>query len=209
MRCLSLVSLFLPSAVFAQQPQPKPELPRVLLLGDSIREGYAPLVSKKLAGVAEVIQPRENGGDTANTLKMLDRWLEDSKPLVVHFNCGLHDLKFGKKTEKHQVPLDEYEKNLRAIVERLKKATPHVYFATTTPIIDARHAERKADFDRFDKDVKAYNERAVKVMLELGIPVDDLNRIVQDGGPAELLGKDGTHYTPAGYERLADAVTDC
>jgi dienelactone hydrolase len=32
---------------------------------------------------------------------------------------------------------------------------------------------------------------------------------VQDGGPAELLGKDGTHYTPAGYERLADAAADC
>src|SRR5207248_9674184 len=83
-----------------------------------------------------------------------------------------------------------------------------VIFATTTPIIDDRHAARKADFDRFDKDVRAYNERAVKVMTELGVPVDDLNRIVHDGGAAELLGKDGTHYTPAGYERLADAVAD-
>src|SRR5207237_6460642 len=82
-------------------------------------------------------------------------------------------------------------------------------FATTTPIIDDRHAARKADFDRFDKDVKAYNERAVKVMTELGVVVSDLDRIVRDGGPAELLSKDGTHYTPAGYERLADAVTDC
>src|SRR5262249_17992855 len=53
------------------------------------------------------------------------------------------------------------------------------------------------------------NERAVKVMLELGIPVDDLYRIVQDGGPATLLDKDGTHYTDAGNARLADAVTDC
>ncbi|MFO0823023.1 MAG: hypothetical protein U0792_07870 [Gemmataceae bacterium] len=42
--------------------------------------------------------------------------------------------------------------------------------------------------------MKAYNERAVRVMLELGVPVDDLNSIVQDGGPSELLGKDGTHY---------------
>src|SRR5207237_4055785 len=34
------------------------------------------------------------------------------------------------------------------------------------------------------------------------------NRVLKDAGPAELLGKDGTHYTPAGYERLADAVAD-
>src|SRR5439155_12385516 len=98
---------------------------------------------------------------------------------------------------------------LKAIVERLRKETPNVMFATTTPIIDDRHAGRKADFDRFDKDVKVYNERAVKVMLELGVPVDDLYRVVQDGGSAEMLGKDGTHYTPAGYDRLADAVADC
>jgi 2,3-dihydroxybenzoate decarboxylase len=32
---------------------------------------------------------------------------------------------------------------------------------------------------------------------------------VQDGDPAKMLGKDGTHYAAAGYERLADAVTDC
>jgi lysophospholipase L1-like esterase/dienelactone hydrolase len=208
MRCLSLlVVLLVPSALLAQQPKGEP--PRVLLLGDSIRIGYAPLVAKKLAGRAEVISPAENGGDTANTVKFLDKWLADGRPLVVHVNCGLHDLKFAKKTQTHQVPLDQYEANLKAIVERLRKATPHVVFATTTPIIDVRHAGRKADFDRFDKDVRAFNERAARVMLELGVPVDDLYRIVQDGGPAAMLGKDGTHYTPAGYDRLADAVADC
>ncbi|MFO0823022.1 MAG: hypothetical protein U0792_07865 [Gemmataceae bacterium] len=64
------------------------------------------------------MSPKENGSDTANTLKLLDKWLEAGKPDVVHFNCGLHDLKFAKKDMKHQVPLDEYEKNLKAIVER-------------------------------------------------------------------------------------------
>src|SRR5262249_23902974 len=32
---------------------------------------------------------------------------------------------------------------------------------------------------------------------------------VEDGGAEKLLGPDGTHYTAAGYERLADAVADC
>ena len=45
--------------------QPKPDLPRVLLLGDSIRIGYAPLVAKKLDGVAVVVHPgKENCADT-------------------------------------------------------------------------------------------------------------------------------------------------
>ena len=214
-----LVVLLVPAVVVAQQPSGS-ERPRVLLMGDSIRLGYAPLVAKKLDGVAEVFSFPENGGDTTVTLKQLESWVRDRKPpfetppdakarpLIVHFNCGLHDLKFGKKSQTHQVPLPDYEKNLAAIVTRLRAWTPHVFFASTTPIIDERHATRKADFDRFDKDVKAFNERAVKVMGSLGVPVNDLDRVVRAGGPADLLGADGTHYTPAGKELLAEAVAD-
>jgi lysophospholipase L1-like esterase/dienelactone hydrolase len=218
MRHLLPAFLLLPAAAPAQPPKvdPAPARPRVLLMGDSIRLGYAPLVAKKLDGTADVFGFPENGGDTAATLKQLDAWVKDKKPpfdkpgppLVVHFNCGLHDLKFGKKAGKHQVPVEEYAANLKAIVAKLKAVTPHVVFASTTPILDDRHAGRKADFDRFDKDVQAYNAAAAKVMADLGVPVDDLNRIVRDGGAGELLGKDGTHYTPAGNERLADAVAD-
>lgn len=216
-RNLFLAAAFLPGiAAFAQPPKAAPGRPQVLLIGDSIRLGYAPLVAKKLDGIAEVFSVPDNYADTANTLKMLDKFFQEGKapfaaspdPLVVHFNCGLHDLKVNKKTGTHQVPLDDYEKNLKEIVRKLKQRTPHVIFATTTPIIDDRHAGRKADFDRFDKDVVLFNDRAVKTILGLGVPVHDLNRIVRNGGPAEMLGKDGTHYTPAGYERLADAVTD-
>src|SRR5437764_801957 len=117
-RALSLLLLLAASPALAQ---PKQDPPRVLLVGDSIRLGYAPLVAKKLAGRAEVVSFPENGGDTANLLKLLDKWLADGKPVVVHFNCGLHDLKLDKKTGRHQVPLDQYEANLKKIVERLRQ----------------------------------------------------------------------------------------
>ena len=204
----ALLLLLIPAPAFAQPPA-KPDLPRVLLIGDSIRLGYAPLVAKKLEGVAEVVSIKDNFADTANTLKMLDKVLADSKPTVVHFNCGLHDLKLGKKTQTHQVPIDDYQTNLNTLVTRIRKVTPHVVFANTTPILDARHAARKADFDRFEKDVRAYNAKAFHEMERLGVPINDLYEIVQDGGEKELLGKDGTHFTPAGNERLADAVADC
>lgn len=191
----------------AQAPAP---LPRVLLLGDSIRIGYAPRVAQKLKGVAEVIHPGEqNGGDTTNTLKILDRWLAEPVPVVVHINVGLHDLKKVKATGEYQVPVDRYTANLKTIIERIRKATPNVVFATTTPIVDARHAARKADFDRFEADVVRYNTAAIALMKELQVPVNDLHRIVEDGDPMKLLGPDGTHYTPAGSDRLADAVADC
>ena len=202
-----LVALVWLAASATAQPLAKPELPKVLLIGDSIRLGYAPLVAKKLAGTAEVVSFQEPIGDTTVVLKNLDAWLA-GKPAVVHVNSGLHDLKVAKTTKSHQVPIEQYERNVKAIVERIRKVTPQIVFANTAPILDDRHAKRKTSFDRFEKDIKEYNAVAIKTMTDLGVAVNDLHRIVEDGGPEAMLNPDGTHYAPAGYDRLADAVAD-
>ncbi len=54
---------------------PGPGLPRVLLVGDSIRLGYAPGVAARLAGRAVVISPAENGGDICQWTRILTRLL--------------------------------------------------------------------------------------------------------------------------------------
>lgn len=210
---LSAAPLFLALTASAQQPSPAPktELPRVLLVGDSIRLGYAPLVARRLAGVAEVVSP-EDCGDSRNALKLLDKQLADARPAIVHFNCGLEDLKVGKKSNEWQVITRDSNYNLRAMVDRIRKSAqepPRIVFAAATPIVDARHAAYYTDFYRFDADVRDFNERAAKIMLGLDVPVDDLYGVVDDAGPAKLIGEDGMHFTPAGNERLADAVADC
>lgn len=180
--------------------------PRVLLLGDSIRLGYAPVVAKQLADQAEIISPKANGGDSKQLLNQLDELLQQHEPRIIVFNCGLHDLKKSKARGTHQVALAEYEAQLRQIAARLKAQTPHVVFATTTPILDDRHPGRKLDFDRFEADVQRYNHKAITVMKELNVPILDLHAAVVAGDAAQLLGSDGTHFTPAGYDRLAQAV---
>jgi lysophospholipase L1-like esterase len=193
-----------------QAPADKSPLPKVILIGDSIRMGYAPLVAKKLEGKAIIVSHKENGGDSNNVLKNLDEWVIKEKPDVVHLNCGLHDLKLLKKTTKHQVELEQYEKNLKTIVERIRKETGAVLiFANTTPIHDDRHAKRGGDFDRLEADVQKYNATALKLMQEAGTVVHDLHWSVEQGGSDKMLGSDGTHYTLAGNERLAEAVADC
>jgi lysophospholipase L1-like esterase len=190
-----------------------PAAARVLLLGDSIRLGYAPRVTACLAGAAEVVSPAANGGDSANLRRHLDEWLAGagSGPGVdvVHFNCGLHDLKRDEATGEYQVPLAQYEANLRALVDRLRATGAALVFATSTPIEDGRHARRGVGFDRSDADVRRYNAVAAEVMGAAGVAVHDLYWVVEEGGGAELLGPDGTHFTPAGYARLAEAVADC
>jgi dienelactone hydrolase/lysophospholipase L1-like esterase len=181
-----------------------------VLVGDSIRLGYAPAVAARLMGKAVVISPPENGGDSANVLAHLDEWVFGQKPDVVHLNCGLHDLKRFRKGGHHQVEVDQYVDNLRRIVARIRQGTDAaLVFADTTPILDDRHARRGADFDRTEADVRRYNDAAVAVMSELGVPVHDLHWVVEQGGVQSMLGPDGTHYTTAGSDRLAEAVADC
>jgi hypothetical protein len=59
----------------------------------------------------------------------------------VHINAGLHDLKL--KDHTYQVPLIDYESNLKEILGRIRRETgANVIFATSTPILDNLHALR-------------------------------------------------------------------
>jgi lysophospholipase L1-like esterase len=205
-----LVVLMLAGRLAAQPAEGKKDLPKVVLIGDSIRMGYAPLVAKKLEGKAIVTSSKDNGGDSSNVLKNIEKWAIQKKPDIVHFNCGLHDLKLAKKDKKFQVELQQYEKNLKEIVARLSKETSAtIIFANTTPIHDERHAKRGAGFDRLEADVARYNDCALMVMRGANLPVHDLHAIATGAGADKLLGADGTHFTQQGNELLADAVADC
>ena len=172
--------------------------------------GLRTRVADRLAGKAAVIGSSENGGDSTSVLAHLDEWVLRQKPDVVHLNCGLHDLKRFKKDGRHQVEIDGYVDNLRKIVSRIREGTDAaIVFADTTPILDDRHARRGADFDRTYADVRKYNASAIALMGELGVPVHDLHWVVEQGGAETMLGPDGTHYTDAGSDRLAEAVADC
>lgn len=114
-------------------------LPKVVLLGDSIREHYAPIVAELLAGRAHVVTPKANERDTGTLLKNLDEWAVKERPDVVHFNSGIHDTKRDQKTGNLNVPPAQYEANLREIVKRLRAETKaKVVFALSTPLVDER-----------------------------------------------------------------------
>ena len=156
-----------------------PQLPRVVLLGDSIRLGYAPLVAKRLAGKATVVSPASNGGDSAALLRQIEQWAIRENPAVVHFNCGLHDLRLTKAIGRHQVEAAQYQANLEQLATRLRKeTTAAVVFANTTPILDARRAGRNEKFSFAEADVQRYNSAAVSVMNRCGAPVNDLHWVI-------------------------------
>jgi lysophospholipase L1-like esterase len=189
------------------------ELPKVVLVGDSIRMSYAPVVAKQLEGTAVVISSKSNGGDSGNVLKNLTAWVIREQPAVVHFNCGIHDTKKFIATGKFQISPEKYEANLRSIVARIRKETDaFVVFGTTTPILDDRAAviRKGRNYELLGASVEQYNAIARKVMRELKVPINDLNKtLTKPTAPLtteKLIGGDGVHLTPAARELLGKQV---
>jgi lysophospholipase L1-like esterase len=204
--------VWLTVATLSTDAQDAPSLPKIVLVGDSIRLGYASHVATQLSGKAVVVSPKPNGGDSSNVLKHLDEWVIREQPAIVHFNCGIHDTKQSKETGTFQVSPEQYEANLRQIVSRLRNETKAtVIFATTTPILDDRAGElrKTATYALTDAATKQYNDIARKVMTELKVPVNDLRRVLPDAATtAELMTTDGVHFTAKGNEKLAAAVSE-
>ena len=69
-----------------------PELPNVLLIGDSISMSYTVDVREKLAGIANVYRAPDNCRSTRQTLDKIETYLGHRQWDVIHFNWGIHDL---------------------------------------------------------------------------------------------------------------------
>lgn len=176
-----------------------PGLPRVLLIGDSISIGYTIPVREALKGKANVHRNEGNGGTSHNGVKMAEKWIGDQKWDVIHFNFGLHDIKIMKEG-KQQVEIEEYEKNLREVVAKLKKSGAKLIFATTTPVPDAKQTPM-----RVTSDVVKYNAVALKVMKEEGVAVDDLYEAILPR-IAKVQKSANVHFNAQGSKILGDQV---
>ncbi len=176
-----------------------PGLPRVLLIGDSISMGYTLPVRERLRGKANVHRIPANGGPTTRGLESIDKWLGEGDWDVIHFNWGIHDLRHMDDGKRQVEPAD-YEKNLRALVAKLKATGAKLIWATITPI-----PEPPLQPARTFGDETEYNAIAAEVMKENNIPINDLHawmlpRFEELQKPRDL------HYEPAGSEHLADKV---
>ena len=213
---LTLCTLLLGTALFAAEPaaptarkpantgplapiEDQAGLPRVLLIGDSISIGYTQPVRELLKGKANVHRIPTNGGPTKNGAANIEKWLGTGKWDVIHFNWGIHDLKF-MPDGKRQVEPEDYEKNLRTLVARMKTTGAKLIWATTTPIPDGElNPSRK-----FGK-VAEYNAIAEKVMKENGVATDDLNGAITPR-ITELQNPKDVHFKAEGSVFLAKQV---
>ena len=216
-----LITLLGSSLLYSQEKK----LPKILLLGDSISIGYTPFVQQMLKEEAKVVRPMQKDGKrpencaySANGVTRIEAWLGDTKWDVIHFNFGLHDLKYigqplpnskivsqkgeaiKKNPEARQLSsIRDYLVNLEKIVTRLKKTKATLIFCTTTPVPEGSRG-------RIPGDEQKFNAAAVKLMEKLNVAVNDLHGHASLDKVAKHQRKADVHYTKEGSKLLAEGV---
>jgi len=175
-----------------------PARPRVLLVGDSILNGYLKAAVKALEGKAYVDAWVTPLCQSAKYNQQLGEVLEMNGPYqVVHLNTGLHGWQPGRIKEGTFEPLME------AMVKTVREKNPGARFiwASSTPVtVKGKPTELDPTINPV---MIEQNRMAAEVMARLKIPVNDFYGLLS--GKLELARGDQFHWNGPAYEILADA----
>ncbi len=170
----------------------KHDLPRVLLVGDSITHSYQNEVRELLRGKVYVDYVATSYAiDTKMFERLIDAFYKDDKYDLVHFNNGLHGEFIGTRA---------YAAKLKKIVGKMSDCK--VTLVTSTVVNEGGN---KIRHPRWHKIVKARNAAVNAIAKEKGYTVDDLYTVSLGIKKEDRLA-DGTHYDKGGVKILAEAV---
>lgn len=153
-----------------QYVHPQKGVPKVFLYGDSISIAYTQVVREQLKNKATVFRFYRNGGPSQSLIPGMERMsrtmFEPHLPGgwnfewdVIHFNVGLHDLKYlkdeklDKENGKQVSSINDYKIKLAGICDYLLAKFPNtkLIFATTTPVPEGAAGRIAGDSVRYNK----------------------------------------------------------
>jgi hypothetical protein len=178
-------------------PANETNLPRVLLIGDSIVRDYYPEVEKLLAGTAFVARLATSRFVADPVLcKEIELVLDGTEFDVIQFNNGMHGWQHSEA---------EYQAAFPTLIRIIRTHAPNarLVWATTTPLRDGKSVTYDTKVEYSDKRIAARNAIAAEIVAGEKIPSVDLNEAVR-GHPE--WHSDNVHFNGQGSQLLAARV---
>lgn len=178
----------------------KNDLPRILLVGDSITQGYQSVVRNLCKGIAYVDYITTSFfSDSPIYNVFLSEFIKTyGKYSLIHFNQGLHGYHMNR---------DDYEKNILSTILLLEKESKLIV-ANTTNVYEAG---LKAPSQTWSDKIIERNNVVENICNERKITLDDLYSVSKEI-PMTNRSNDGFHYTSEGYyilgKKVFSALTD-
>jgi hypothetical protein len=173
-----------------------PELPNVLLIGNSVMNGYKNIVIPGLKGKTNVdywLTPKHLKSDFL--FEDLARIVRYRKYDVIQFNIGLHGWPEGRIAENEYVPL--LEKYVATLKENAGDA--QLIWGTITPVTETGKPELNREIN---PTIVKRNKLAKEVMKNSDIPVNDLYNLAANR--LELAKGDRFHWKAEGYKLMGN-----
>ncbi|WP_291563529.1 MULTISPECIES: SGNH/GDSL hydrolase family protein [unclassified Clostridium] len=167
------------------------------MIGDSISIHYGPYLREMIKdkfsydrkrGVEHALVDLDKPvGANAGDSSMVLEYLQEERDLgrrydTLAINCGMHDLRRDRESNRVQIEIDKYKSNLEEIVKISKEISNEVIWISLTPIIDEIHNRRKAGVLRYSSEVEKYNEVSTLVMKEDNVKIIDLYNFTKNLG---------------------------
>jgi lysophospholipase L1-like esterase len=173
-------------------------LPRVLLIGDSIARDYYPEVEKQLVGKAFVARlATSRFVSDPILLKEIELVLDQAKFDVIHFNNGMHGWQHSEAEYRQAFP-----KFLKIIRSHAPKA--RLIWAATTPLRDGKGVTSDTKAEYSNERIAARNAIASEIVTAQKIPTNDLNTPLR-GHPE--YHSDNVHFNNQGSQIQAAQVS--
>ena len=176
----------------------KTNLPRVLLIGDSITRDYYPEVERRLAGKAFLARLATSRfiADPV-LLKEIELVLDQAKFDVIHFNNGMHGWQHSEA---------DYRQAFPKFLETIRSHAPQarLIWAATTPLRDGKGVTGDTKAGYSDERISARNAIASEIVTAQKIPTNDLNAPMR-GHPE--YHSDNVHFNKQGIKIQAAQVS--
>lgn len=173
-------------------------LPSILIVGDSISEGYTSHIQDKLEGKYNIYRVPNNIRGTAYALYDLKELIGESKFDLIIFNMGLHD--FSPVGNDIRTYPEDYKINLDRIVRKiLAPRTKKLLYVLTTHV-------PKGNPRKENTEIK-YNNIAIELMNGFNIEIVDTIYILKDYENLRISTSD-VHYTSSAYSILSEEIVN-